>query len=139
MSDFFTNLVYSNKDIINFPAGIPGFEKNKQFVLVSIPEYAPFEWLVCIDGSHLRFAVINPLLFEPDYSPKIIKEQIDDLEVTNPEDLLLYVIVTIRENPLDSTANLIGPLVINRHKKTGKQVIVDDERYGTQEPILRKK
>jgi len=138
MGDFFKNLVYANEDIITFNSGIPGFEQNKQFVIVSIPEYAPFEWLVCIDGSKLRFAIINPLLFEPDYDPKIIKEQLDDLAVEKPEDLLLYVIVTIRENPLESTANLVGPIILNRRKKTGKQIIIDDDRYTTREPILRK-
>lgn len=138
MGNFFKDLVYSKDDIITFPCGIPGFEKNKEFVLVTIPEYAPFEWLVCIDGSRLRFAVINPLLFAPDYTPNIIKEQLGELGIDRPEDILLYVIVTIRENPLDSTANLIGPVVINRAKKIGKQIIIDDERYSTQEPILRK-
>jgi flagellar assembly factor FliW len=138
MGDFFKNLVYANEDIITFNSGIPGFEQNKQFVIVSIPEYAPFEWLVCIDGSKLRFAIINPLLFEPNYDPKIIKEQLDDLAVERPEDLLMYVIVTIRENPLESTANLVGPIILNRHKKIGKQIIIDDDRYTTREPILRK-
>ena len=138
MGDFFKNLVYANDDIITFKSGIPGFEENKQFVIVSIPEYAPFEWLVCIDGSKLRFAIINPLLFEPKYDPKIIKEQLDDLEVETPDDLLMYVIVTIRENPLESTANLVGPIILNRRKKTGKQIIIDDDRYTTREPILRK-
>jgi flagellar assembly factor FliW len=139
MGDFFSNLVYSENDIINFPEGIPGFEKNKKFVLVQVPEYAPFEWLVCIDTSPLRFAVINPLLFNPDYSPKIEKESLINLGLEKPEDVLLYVIVTIRENPLESTANLVGPVVINRAKRIGRQIIIEDERYTTQEPILRKK
>ena len=43
MGDFFKNLVYSKEDIITFPNGIPGFEKYKEFVIVSIPEYVPFE------------------------------------------------------------------------------------------------
>ncbi|MBN1575045.1 MAG: flagellar assembly protein FliW, partial [Chitinispirillaceae bacterium] len=104
-----------------------------------IPEYTPFEWLVCIDGSRLRFAVINPLLFAPEYSPAIVKEQLEDLEIRKPEDILLYTIVTIRENPLESTANLGGPLIVNRQKRIGKQIIIDDDRYGTQEPLIRKK
>ncbi|NLW33220.1 MAG: flagellar assembly protein FliW [Fibrobacter sp.] len=139
MGDFFENLVYSKNDIFTFPAGIPGFEKNKEFVLVSLPDYTPFEWLVCIDGTRLRFAVINPLLFNPNYSPDIKKEQLEDLEIKKAEDILMYVIVTISENPLQSTANLTGPIVINRSKRIGKQIIVDDDRYSTQEPLLRKK
>ncbi len=139
MGDFFKDLVYSKDDIITFPSGIPGFEKSRQFVIVSIPEYTPFEWLVCIDGSRLRFAIINPLLFAPEYAPGMVREQFDDLEVKKPDDLLLYTIVTIRENPLESTANLVGPILINREKRVGKQIILDDDRYSTQEPLIRKK
>jgi flagellar assembly factor FliW len=138
MGDFFKNLVYSKEDIITFPSGIPGFEKNKSFVLVSIPDYVPFEWLVCVDGSPLRFAVINPLMFKPDYTPKIQKEQLEEMGFVKPEDVLLFVIVTINENPLESTANLVGPILINKARRIGKQVIVEDDHYTTQEPILRK-
>jgi len=137
MGDFFANLVYKKEDILTFEAGIPGFEQNKSFVLVQVPDYLPFEWLVCVDGTHLRFALINPLLFTPDYEPSITKEQLRELGIEKPEDVLLYAIVTIRENPVESTANLVGPVVINRTKRLGKQIIIDDERYGTQEPILR--
>ena len=138
MGDFYKNLVYSKEDIITFPSGIPGFEKNKSFVLVSIPDYVPFEWLVCVDGSPLRFAVINPLMFKPDYTPKIQKEQLEEMGFVKPEDVLLFVIVTINENPLESTANLVGPILINKARRIGKQVIVEDDHYTTQEPILRK-
>jgi flagellar assembly factor FliW len=138
MADFFSNLVYSKDDVISFPAGIPGFEKAKEFVLASVPDYVPFEWLVCINGSSLRFAIINPLLFRSDYSPTMVKEQLEELKIERPEDVLLYCIVTIRENPLESTANLIGPVIINKKRRIGKQIIVDDDRYTTQELILRK-
>ncbi|MFW5775510.1 MAG: flagellar assembly protein FliW [Chitinivibrionales bacterium] len=138
MGDIFQNLVYQQEDIIRFPAGIPGFELHKEFVLVQVPEYLPFEWLVCTDGSKLRFAIINPMLFLPDYSPNMTKEHLTDLQFEKPEDILLYAIVTIRENPAESTANLIGPLFINRTKRIGKQVIIDDDRYSTKEKILRK-
>jgi flagellar assembly factor FliW len=139
MADFFKDLVYSPNDVITFPAGIPGFEKNTQYVLVRQPAYAPFEWLTCVDGARLRFAMVNPMLFIPDYAPKMTKEHIEDLRISKPEDLLLYVIVTIRENPGESTANLVGPVLINKTTRVGKQVIIEDDRYGTQEPILRKK
>jgi flagellar assembly factor FliW len=138
MGSFMQNFVYAKEDVITFKAGIPGFEKYREFVLVQIPEYLPFEWLICADGSALRFAVINPLMFEPDYAPNIQKGQLEDLQIEKPEDVLLYVIVTIKDNPADSTANLVGPVVINKTKRMGKQVIIEDDRYSTQEKILRK-
>lgn len=139
MGDFFKDLVFSEEDIISFPAGIPGFEKQKEFVIVHLPEYTPFEWLVSTDGSGLRFAIINPMVFQPDYSPDIRKEQLEDLEIEKPEDILLYSIVTIRENPEESTANLIGPVIINKTKRVGKQIIIEDEKYTIKENILGKK
>jgi flagellar assembly factor FliW len=139
MGDFFKNLVYSPEDVLTFPSGIPGFEKHTKFVLVQQPDYAPFEWLASIEGPPLRFALVNPLLFMPDYSPTIAKEQLDDLKIEKAEDVLLYSIVTIRENPAESTVNLVGPVIINRTARRGKQIIIEDDRYSTQEPILRKK
>jgi flagellar assembly factor FliW len=138
MADFFKDLVYSKNDIITFSSGIPGFEKNKEYVVVQVPEYAPFEWLVCIDGSRVRFAIINPLLFRPDYTPAMTKSHLEDLAIEKPEDVLLYSIVTISADPSKSTANLIGPVVINKTKRIGKQVIIEDDRYGTREPLLGK-
>jgi flagellar assembly factor FliW len=67
----------------------------------------------------------------------MIRKQFDDIDIEQPHDVLLYSIVTIRENPLESTANLVGPVIINKRKRIGKQVIIDDERYTTQEFILR--
>ncbi|MDR2728785.1 MAG: flagellar assembly protein FliW, partial [Chitinispirillales bacterium] len=63
---------------------------------------------------------------------------LSELSVDDPQDLILYSIVTIKENPVESTANLAGPVFINKTKKIGKQIIIDDDRYNTQEPIVRK-
>lgn len=139
MGNFFKDLVYSKEDTLAFPSGIPGFESSRKFVIVTVPEYTPFEWMVCVDRTQLKFAIINPLIFEPTYSPSLHKEQLLDLKIEKPEDILMYTIVTVKDNPLESTANLVGPLIINRVKRIGKQIIVDDSQYTTREPIIRKK
>ena len=137
MADSLKNPVFSPEDVIRFPAGIPGFEQNKEFVIVRLPEYLPFEWLVAADGSGLRFAIVNPMAFRPDYAPNIIKEQLGDLKYDSPDDVLLYTIVTIRPNPAESTVNLIGPVFINRARRIGKQIIIDDDRYSTRDTIFK--
>lgn len=136
MGDLFSDLVFSKDDIIAFPAGIPGFENNREFALVHLDEYTPFDWLVSTDSTGLRFAIINPMLFKPDYSPNIIKEQLENLAIDKPEDILLYTLVTIKADPRESTANLIGPVVINKTKRIGKQIIIDDEKYSTKVKII---
>jgi len=138
MADFFEDLVFSPDDVITFPGGIPGFEEHTRFVVVAVPQCEPFLWLACVDGSALRFAIINPLIFIPDYSPNFSKEQLTELKISDIEDLVLYTIVTIGDNPVDSTANLAGPIIINKSAKLGKQVLIDKDTYGTQDPIIRK-
>ena len=52
---------WTEDDIIYFPSGIPGFEDSKRFIIISVPEYEPFHWLQCIEGSKIRLAIINPM------------------------------------------------------------------------------
>ncbi|MFH1760523.1 MAG: flagellar assembly protein FliW, partial [bacterium] len=83
-----------------------------------------------------RFAVVNPMVFKPDYNPKINKKQIEDLKVKKPEELLLLVIITLNKEILKSTANLMGPVFINIAEKIGKQIVLEEENYSTREPII---
>ncbi len=128
---------WTEDDIIHFPAGVPGFEQAKRFVIVSVPEYDPFHWLQCVEGPKVRFAIINPLAFQPDYSPKIDKEELSSLGIEDPKDLLLYTIVTLRSPLEQSTANLMGPLFINFKKKVGKQIIIEDQAYSLRERLIQ--
>ncbi|MFC1670955.1 flagellar assembly protein FliW, partial [Spirochaetota bacterium] len=45
-------------------------------------------------------------------------------------------IVTIPENPKEMTANLQGPIIVNPHKRIGKQAISANEKYGVRHGIL---
>ena len=137
MEKIYENLVYSADDVITFADGVPGFESSKKFVVIRNENYAPFEWLVCIDGAKLRFAMLNPMVVYPEYTPNISKAQVEGLNLHNTEDVLMYVFVTVAENPSDSTMNLMAPIIINTKEKVGKQVILDNSPYSTREPVVR--
>lgn len=136
MKDLFDTLSYKNEDIITFENGIPGFEDKKHFIIVSVPEHEPFKWLYCIDDKVLRFAIINPIIFYPDYSPKVSKADLASLEIKDKSDILMFCVVTLADDIKQSTANLIGPVFVNIKNKKGKQVIMDDSRYSVQEKII---
>jgi flagellar assembly factor FliW len=127
---------WEEDDIIFFPSGIPGFENSKRFIIISVPEYEPFHWLQCIEGDRVRLAIINPLVFHPDYSPNISKEELSTLGIKDPKNLLLYVIVTLRSPLSESSANLMGPLFINIKERVGKQIIIEDNQYSLREKII---
>jgi flagellar assembly factor FliW len=132
-----TGVPWSEEQVIHFPAGLPGFENARKFIIMSAPEHQPFHWMECVDqGNAIRFAIINPLTFRPDYQPKIKKEELASLEIRDPKELLLYVIVTLRKPLTESTANLMGPLFINIREKVGKQIIIENDAYSLCERII---
>ncbi len=126
---------WTEDQIISFPNGLPGFEEYKRFIISSLPEHQPFHWMECVDHK-ARFAIINPLLFKADYQPKLKKEDLTSLNIQDPKELLLYVIVTMRDPLPSSTANLLGPLFINIRERIGKQILLDDAQYTHRERII---
>ncbi len=132
-----SGLPWTEDQVIRFPGGLPGFENARKFIIMSVPEHQPFHWMECVDeGNTIRFAIINPLSFRPDYQPKIKKEELASLNINDPKELLLYVIVTLRSPLMESTANLMGPLFINIREKVGKQIIIENDAYSLRERII---
>lgn len=108
--------------VIQFPAGLLGFENLRQYVLMGSPEEAPFFWLQVLDEPNLAFVVVPPSAVVENYTPELSDEDVDFLGLRSPEDALVLNIVTVR-GPTRATVNLKGPLVINRRTLIGKQVI----------------
>jgi flagellar assembly factor FliW len=120
---------------IQFPLGILGFEKIKNYALLANPVEKPFAWLRVADNASLAFVVIDPFIVLPDYKPDIPQSDVDFLELKDAGDALLLVIVTVHGHNR-ATMNLKGPIVINRHTHTGKQVIIANAAdYSVQHPL----
>ena len=132
-----SGVAWSEDQVIQFPAGLPGFETARRFIIMSVPEHQPFHWMESVDGQGIRFAIINPLAFRPDYQPKIKKEELATLRIIDPKELLLYVIVTLKQPLSESTANLMGPLFINIRERVGRQIIIENDAYSLREKIIR--
>lgn len=130
-------LQFTEEDVIHFNNGIPGFLNLKRFVISRDEDQEPFHWLHSVDDYKTKFVIINPMMVNPDYDPKMSKSDLEDLDIQGPSDLLFYVIVTIDHMELmRSTANLTGPIIVNLRAKRGKQVILDDSKYSIKTPIV---
>ncbi|HDL78979.1 MAG TPA: flagellar assembly protein FliW [Bacteroidetes bacterium] len=124
-------------ETIHFPRGIPGFESCRHFAIFDTADMKPFRWLICLDDSQTGFVIIDPLLFCADYYPKLFNSDLSETGYSKSDRISLYAIVTISNDPKESTANLQGPLLINLTKKMGKQIVVVDERYSVKYKILK--
>lgn len=122
---------------IHFPRGLFGFDEYRDFLLLDAQQ-APFYWLQSKTERDIAFVLISPFVFRPDYAPGVSREDLDALEVESEKDesLLIFAIVTIPEDQSRMTANLQGPLLINRKLKAGRQVISSDERWQVRHVIM---
>jgi len=129
---------YEERDILTFPDGLVGFPDHKQFILCGEQDLKPFQWLVSLESPDLSFLVVDPYLFFPDYS--IGRERMLDLAGRGEEVhyVRIFAIVTIDEDFIRSTANLLGPLVVNLASRRGRQLVLDDTRYTTRHLLFRK-
>lgn len=118
------------KQIVKIPDGLFGFEDYKNFALVD-SDYPPFVWLQSIDDSNLAFLIIDPFLICSDYEADIDDESLRKIGVETPEDIVVMAIVTIPSNGNEVTANLLGPIVINRQSNICAQVILSDSHWPT--------
>ena len=132
----FGEVTIDRQDLLEFPHGLPGFERFKGFGLVEFEEEAPFLRLLSLDEPRLGFVLLNPMLVWPDYNPGIGKEDLEGLGIERVEQLAIYCIVTLSDDPQKVTANLKGPICINSESMKAKQMILVDYRYHTKHSIL---
>jgi flagellar assembly factor FliW len=126
-----------DRQILHFPFGIFGFESLKDFVLLDAVQQ-PFYWLQSIDIKETAFVLINPRVFRKDYKIEVLPGDLEAIGISEGEDenTLLFAIVTIPENQQKMSANLQGPIIVNRDIKTGRQSIALDPKWKTKHYIL---
>jgi flagellar assembly factor FliW len=120
---------------ITFPEGLFGFEGFREYVLLDA-DRQPFYWLQSLDVERVAFVLVNPFLFRSDYEVNINNEELAEIGIASPEKALIFSIVTIPPDGSPMTANLQGPLVINRDTRAGKQAILTDTRWKTKHDIV---
>jgi flagellar assembly factor FliW len=120
---------------IIFPDGLFGFEEYNEYVLLDA-EQEPFFWLQSVNDRDIAFILVNPFLIRADYEVNIANEELAKIGITSPENTLIFVIVTIPQGGSPMTANLQGPLVINRPDMKGMQAVLSDVRWKTRHNII---
>lgn len=126
-----------DRQILHFPYGIFGFESLKDFVLMDAVQQ-PFYWLQSLDVKETAFVLINPTVFRKDYKLEVLPGDLEEIGLVtgDEEHTLVFAIVTIPENQQKMSANLQGPIIINKDSKIGRQSITPDPKWKTKHYIL---
>lgn len=133
----FGTIEVTEKEIIAFPEGILGFEKQKQYALLPMPQNDYFYWLQSTTEKDLAFLVVDPFVFFPNYEFRLEDDILDRIKVTSKNQLAILTIVTIPKSGIkQATTNLVGPLVLNMEKQLGCQIVLQGTKYETKHLIF---
>ena len=124
-----------NEVILN--SGLFGFPDARSMEIVFAQEELPFMWLRESNKEGLAFVVIEPTGIVPNYLVEISDADVESLGITGADDTMILNIVTLNpEQPGTISVNLVGPIVINRNTREGKQCIINNhEQYSARHVI----
>jgi flagellar assembly factor FliW len=122
--------------IIEFVAPLPGFPEARKFVLVRVDEQGMLYSLTAVDAPELRFLVVPPAPFFPDYAVDVDDESIEALGAPDADELLILLVVNAAEKAGDATANLLAPIVVAHRSRRAVQLIMSRSGLPVRAPLL---
>lgn len=139
-SKYFGRLSYDPEAVIEFPAGLPGFEDQRRFLLIEQPVNRPLVFVQSLDQPELCFVSIPARVVAQDYGVRLSAEECALLGVAPGTEaragggLLCLAIVAIEEDG-GVTANLRAPLVIHSEGRRAVQAIPEECPYSHRHPL----
>jgi flagellar assembly factor FliW len=121
------------------PHGIIGFAHYKRAEMLYMPNHLPFLWMKLLGPTdHLHFIVIEPGGIIPGYEPELFDSDAESLDLRDPAEAMIINIVTLRkQDPVEATVNLIGPIVVNRRTRLARQLVISNySRYSAHYPLV---
>lgn len=120
--------------IISFAAGLPGFAQLRDFALVET-QRDDLVWLQSVDLPELTFLLADPFALVAGFEVDIPASDLAAMGATDQRDALLVLVIAQLDGGQPTSANLQSPVVIDRDRRLGRQVVLPDSRYGMHHPI----
>ena len=131
----FGRMEVNDERIITFERGLLGFPDLRRYALIQTGEDNYFFWLQSVDEPGLAFVVTDPTIFFKDYDLLLKDETRQEIELADASFAQIFVICNKVGDWL--TGNLQGPLVVNAQNRRGQQVVLNDKKWTTRQPLLR--
>lgn len=125
------------EDVFQFPEGLLGFNELHRFILLDDPSDEIFAWLQSCEEPGIAFPLLEPELFAgAGFQVQMAKNDLEALKNPPKEDIRVFSIITIPQDPTQMTANLKAPIVINVNKRLARQCVLQDNSLAIREPIF---
>lgn len=122
--------------VIELVHPMPGFPDISRFALVQVDDDGVLCALRSLEDPDLRFLVVPPATFFPDYAPVVDDATVADLAIGTDEDVLVLVVLNAGGSIADTTANLLAPILVNTVTHRACQVILDDQSLSVCAPLV---
>ncbi len=116
--------------VLFFQNGIPGFEKYTKYRIFHKKENeSGVYWLESCEDSSIIFTLVDPVTYGLHYDLKLTDDEEDILEVTDPSDLAIFLILSKKdETKTGLNANIGGPIIINVANQKGIQKVLEQSK-----------
>lgn len=112
-----------------------GFERSHRYVIRPLgSDYGAYALMTSLEEPALSFVVVPPGALFNDYRFEIPEGEVELLGLVDATDVETWVLVTRKGIPVP-TANLLGPLVVNRRTRAAAQIVLQDSDYGVAVPV----
>ena len=133
----FGDLEYDAGKVIHFPAGLPGYPDDRNFVLLDMEDTGDtFFWLQSVDDGEVCFPLMNVYRAIPGYDPQVAPEDLMELGEAGADGMAVYNITVIPDNISETRVNLRAPVFINIDTRRAKQVVCQNEEYAVRHYIM---
>lgn len=122
--------------VIDFVAPMPGFPDDRRFVLVRLEDTGMLYALTSVDSAGLRFLVVPPAQFFPDYAPEIDDDALAALGASDASDLLVLLVVTAGDGVQDATVNLMAPIVLDQRSRRAVQLVLGRSGLSVRQKLV---
>jgi flagellar assembly factor FliW len=131
----FGEIEVEEKDLFHLKEGILGFENLKDFFFVDPGDQTLILWLQSKEEGGIAFPVIEPKIFNPDYTLRLLPIELESLNLKDMNEASVFCILTIPRQVSEMSANLKAPLVINNSTKVGRQIVLQDSKLEMRFPV----
>jgi flagellar assembly factor FliW len=125
------------ESVLYLPDGLLGFEDFHEYVLVQPNDLQQVSVIVATEDPEVCFCLIDPnLLLARPYEAGLSDADRDILDLQPDDPVSLFVLVSSGEGGRKLTANLRGPVVLNRRNRVAKQIVVYNPAYSFRQPLV---
>ncbi len=77
-----------------------------------------------LEAPDVRFLVAHPGAFFPEYGFELDSDAAEDLGLSDAGDAMTLVVLTMGDDSVSTTANLLAPVVVNARNRSAAQIIL---------------